>query len=148
MTQNQRHLDSVEDALSEFDAAERAGVFGRTPVSAGDLIHTQIDRAPAGIRRLGLRLVPIAAVLLIALTVWTWMFVGEIADIRRDKAARMAASEPLDAAPISFATCMNGPSAAEIEDACREFDRNGDDMIDLRDFGAFQLAFAAPTPSG
>ena len=146
MADNQRHSDPVESALAELGAAERARLFQRTQVDTGDLVRAELGSPTTGFRRLGIRLVPIAAVLLLALTVWSWMFSQQIQDVRLRKAAVMARLDDSKSTPKSFSECISGPSAMDMADSCRVHDRNGDGRIDLRDFGALQLAYATPNP--
>lgn len=146
MADNQRNSDPVEAALAELETAKRARMFQRTQVDTGDVVRTEIGSPATGFRRLGIRLVPIAAVLLLALTVWTWMFSQQIQDVRRRKAAVLARLNESKSSPKSFSDCISGPSATDMADSCLAHDRNGDGRIDLRDFGALQLAYATPTP--
>ncbi len=139
MDNDRRHLDPIEDGLAELAEAQRAGVFGRTPIDAGQCLLADEPRAPVNVRRLMARLMPVAAVLVLAVTVWTTMFALQLSEIRENKQMLAAGQAKPD---TSFATCMNGPSGDGLSGQCGELDRDTNGQIDLRDFGSYQLAYA------
>jgi len=139
MVDDRQQLDPIEQGLAEFVEAQQAGVFRRTPLDAGQCLLADETRRPVDVRRLMVRLIPVAAVLVLAVTVWTTMFAMQLSEIRENKqqlAARQAEPGP------SFATCMNGPSGDGLPGQCGDLDRDTNGQIDLRDYSAFQLAYA------
>ena len=145
MTTEQNHLDPIEDAIAELNAAERAGVFNRSPIEAHELLAA--DRVPDWARspRALLRLWPVAAVVGLAAVVWSWMFYAEITDLRQRSmllanASRSHAAE--EYAP--FNTCFRGPRGQSVGGDCRPHDLDTDGDVDLADFRNFQLAYADP----
>ena len=139
MHDDRRQLDPIEEGLAEMAQAQRAGVFGRTPVDLAQCLLADEPAAPVNVRGLMIRLMPVAAVLLLAFTVWTTMFAMQLSEIREKKqllAARQVAPD------TSYAACMNGPTGDGLSDQCGQLDRDTNGLIDLRDFGAYQLAYA------
>lgn len=143
MKSEQHDIDPIETALSELDAAERAGVFRRTPVELRDLQHAHVTASDARPQWLTLRLWPVAAAIVLAIGVSSWMFAGELAELRRQ--SRMASTtHPVETggAYVAFNTCFNGPTNDRDNAGCvgQDFDADGD--VDLADFRNYQLAYA------
>ena len=146
MEDDREYLDAVEQTLVELRAAERAGVFQPTPVQAAALIPAGVAGKAVGSRRRAMRLVAVAAVLLLAVTVWTVMFQHELGRLRDQRNSMAAGVAPDNAGSMSFADCMSGPSMTEVPEACLEYDHNRDGFVDLQDYGVLQLASARPAP--
>ncbi len=146
MTNEPRQLDPVEDALVDLDAAAGAGVFRRTPVDGRNLLRPSPLSGWVQKRRVAVRFVSVAAVLALAVGVWGWMFSSELDQLRRNKASLAGAPGVTQPAEKTFTECMDGPSDVALELACQSHDHNDDGRIDLRDYSAVQLAYAAPLP--
>lgn len=146
MANDQEHLEAVEQALVELRAAERAGVFQPTRVVPHALMQAGVPGKATGSRRLSMRLLAVAAVLLLAVTAWTGMFQRELAKLRDQRNPLIVGIGPGEAGSMSFADCMSGPSVTEITDSCLDYDRNSDGVVDLRDYGVLQLASAHVAP--
>ena len=146
MENDREHLDAVEQALVELRAAERAGVFQPTREQASAFMRAGVADKAMGSRRLAMRLLAVAAVLLLAVTVWTGMFRHELGKLRDQRNSMVAGIAPGDVASMSFADCMSGPSVTEVPASCLEYDRNSDGFVDLQDYGVLQLASARAAP--
>ena len=146
MENDREHLDPVEQTLVELRAAERAGVFQPTRVQAPAFTPAGVTGVTMGSRRLATRLLAVAAVLLVAVTVWTVMFQHELGKLRDQRNSTVAGIAPGDAGSMSFTDCMSGPSVTEVPEACLEYDHNSDGFVDLQDFGVLQLTSARALP--
>ncbi len=146
MENDREHLDAVEQTLVELRAAERAGVFQPTRVQSPTFMPARVAGKAMGSRRLVMRLVAVAAVLMLAVTVWTGMFQRELGKLRDQRDSMVAGVAPGDAGSMSFADCMSGPSVTEVPEACLEYDHNSDGFVDLQDYGVLQLASARTAP--
>lgn len=146
MENDREHLDAVEQTLVELRAAERAGVFQSTRVQNPAFTPAGVAGRVMGSRRLVTRLVAVAAVLMLAVTVWTVMFQRELSKLRDQRDSMAAGVAPSDAGSMSFADCMSGPSVTEIPESCLEYDHNSDGFVDLQDYGVLQLASARAAP--
>lgn len=146
MDNDREHLDAVERALIELRAAERAGVFQPTRVQAPALMGAAAARGSKISRRLAMRLLGVAAVLMLAVTVWTAMFQRELGRLRDQRNSMVAGVAPQGAGSMSFADCMSGPSMTQLSKGCLGHDRNGDGSVDLQDYGTLQLASARIVP--
>ena len=123
-------FDGLESASREFGEAERAGVFARTRVDARAVLRQPVSTPtihPIGVRRLG----SIATVQVIAVGVWSWMFVDQIGKLR-ERANSVVAAKP------GILAHLTGPAVASTE-AYDDFDADGD--LDLADYRSFQLQF-------
>ncbi len=140
MADDRKKLDPVEEAMLELDAGERAELFRRTQFDGRRFL---IQPVRSGSRRLVFRLLPAAAVAVIAVGVWSWMFSVELAGLRRGNGVSAGA---LAEAPTegyrSFYDCHGGPTEGFVS-GCRSQDYDADGDVDLADFGAYQLAYAA-----
>lgn len=122
-------FEGLESAIRESGEAERAGVFARTRVDARGLLRRSVSAAtvyPIWVRRLK----SIAAVLVIAAGVWSFMFVDQLGKLRHR--ATPVASVKL--------VSLTGPAVASSQPV-RELDADADGDLDLADYRAFQLQF-------
>lgn len=127
-------FERLESSLRELGEADRAGLFGRTGVDTKSLF---VRPVVARVNRLFVyRVGSIAAVLLVALTVWGFMFVGQVRQLR-DRARIVTSNgthEP-------FYAQLTGPTVAQAGTKNpNDFDGDGD--LDLADIRTFQLRFA------
>jgi hypothetical protein len=125
-------MKDFESLIDDLGAAERAGVFARTPQP---LLGTAVTNAASS----KIFLLPprwaIAATVLIAAGAWTMMFRTKLSDLRdRTRSVQLATAADLQSA---LASCVGGPKGA-LNDYCGrvDFDRDGD--VDLSDFGTYQ----------
>lgn len=137
----QQH-DFIEAALRELDAAEHAAVFRRTAMDASALLGGASARHPATIRWARLRWVPLAAAAMVAVGVWSWMFHGELAGLRK-KAQPVTGGASLTTGERNcdgvFSNCFSGPKPTALA-SCRTFDFDDDGDVDLMDFRSYQIA--------
>jgi hypothetical protein len=130
-------MKDLDSLLSDLEAANRAGVFARTPQAVVQASVTEI--APSRFFVVSPRWA-IAATLLITATVWTMMFRTNLSDVQsRSRIVQSASAVDLQSA---LASCVGGPTSA-LNDFCGrvDFDRDGD--VDLNDFGTYQRDRAA-----
>ena len=146
MGNDREQLDSIELALVELRAAERAGVFNATRSPTTAVMRAGAADRTTGRRRIARRVMAVAAVLLLAVTTWTTMFRSELGKLREQRNAWVDGVSPGESGSMSFAACMSGPSVADIPAGCLNHDRNGDGFVDLQDYGAIQLASARMVP--
>ncbi len=143
MKSEQHDIDPIETALSELDAAKRAGVFRRTPVELRDLQHAHATASDARPQWLTLKLWPVAAAILLAIGVSSWMFAGELAELRRQSRMASTANPAMTGgAYVAFNTCFNGPRTGRDNADCGGQDYDADGDVDLADFRSYQLAYA------
>ena len=129
-------MKDLETLLSDLDAAERAGVFRQTPLA--ELVET--TRARQSRFYLVSPKWAVAAALVMAAGVWTYMFRSNIDDARmKAREVRMAAAMNLQ---TTMVFCTAGPDEA-LGGACGrvDFDRDGD--VDLSDFSKYQREVVA-----
>lgn len=167
MTDDMDKLSALELDLKEHDTLERAGVFAKTRVETGLLISQPIEFTPAVLRLRKQLALTAAAVVVLAVGVWSAMFSMELSDVRieRDRMAQQSLPEseiqpfaqpiaqpvPLRQAPSfqladstttsfqAFHDCLNGPADAQSGHcADQDYDRDGD--IDLADFRTLQIS--------
>ena len=147
MNRNANQLDPVEQALLELHAAERAHVFDRTRVDAAVLARASRQQAVGRPIWLTPRfLAPVAATIVIALGVSSWMFNSHLNELRQ--AARDTSSTILAQAGScegAFFDCLNGPDGAAGSAGCQTYDYDTDGDVDLADFRAYQLACVGPS---
>jgi len=143
MHDDRRDIDPIEQALRELDEAKRSGLFTRTKVTAPMVqpIAPTLFLAMPSARRW---MTAVAAVVVLALGVWTVMFGFQLSELRQrvQLASATGAAAPLQVVR-SFSTCLAGPEGEAADGECREQDRNADGHVDLRDYSAFLLASAA-----
>ncbi len=144
MTNERNELETLEKALLELDAAERASLFQRTSLDTQRLLARSPQPERAAAWRLALRLLPVAAVVAITIGVWSWMFTHEPSALRGPNTVATAPADAYGGSDGSFYECFGGPSEAPAT-GCREYDYDADGDVDLADFGTFQLAFADTT---
>jgi len=143
MTREDHHHEAIESALAELAAAERGGVFRNTPVDAAGLLK-QSQRRPTGGRLSWPRWAAIAAVVALAVGVWSFMFSSQLRQLRnaRNPAAVAQPGHRLaEAASISdaaFVSCFTGPGE-RVATSCVPCDYDADADVDLADFGRHQL---------
>ena len=145
MVNSREQLDPIEEALLELKAADQAELFGRTQI---DSRLPAAQRASCGSRRPVFRLLPVAAAVAMAIGVWTWMFSTELTALRKKSgASRAVVSDSPVEDQGSFFECFSGPTGG-LSPICREqdYDTDRDGDVDLTDFGAYQLAYAALAP--
>ena len=137
-------FDPIEGALEELCAAERAGVFARTCVDTSTLVSAPVRLAG---RRLALRLVPLAAAVVLAVGAGSWMFMAELGTVRhRVDMASTPANTPQDSRTATLAECLAGPREL-MATGCGRLDYDSDGDVDLADVSAYQLAYAGPARS-
>ena len=137
-------FDPIEGSLEELRAAEQAGVFGRTRVDTSTLVSGLV---PLAGRRLALFLVPLAAAVVLAVGVGSWMFMAELGAVRhRVQMAAALANPPQDSRTASLAQCLAGPREL-VEAVCGQHDYDSDGDVDLADVSAYQLAYSGPVRS-
>ncbi len=134
-------VQPMEEALRELAAAEKAGVFQPTRVDAGALLRESAGRAVLRPRVFTLRLVAAAAVILIAVCLWGWVFSpGSGPNGESGKVA----SRPVETQVVTAATlseCVTGPMDFP-KAACTSYDYDADGDVDLVDISSYQLAYA------
>jgi hypothetical protein len=121
MTENSGQLDPVERTLRDLQGAERAGVFRPTRVDARALLQ---EPARTGSTVFLLRRIAVAAVILVAVSVWGW-------GVMRQNTA----------AAVTFSDCVAGPSDTLVS-GCDTYDYDADGDVDLADISSYQLAYA------
>lgn len=126
-------FERLEASLGELAAADRAGVFARTSLDTAAMFAR-----PVAARRILLyRVGSIAAVLLVAVTVWSVMFVGQVRRVQNQ--SLMVTVRGTDGRP--FYAELTGPAMAIASNRSpNDFDGDGD--LDLADLRTFQLQFS------
>ncbi len=140
---NEKQLDPIEASLRELGLAEEAGLFQPTRVDAGRCVRVSREEVARGRRTARLWLSAVAATIVLALGVWTWLFSVEISAVR-DRAmlaGREAVTSPADCRDRSILACVTGPSQLALAGcAAHDYDTDGD--VDMADFRTYQLACA------
>lgn len=138
MLNDDAHFERLESALGELDEAERAGVFASTQVDVRELLCTERAK-PALYTLWDHRWASIAAVLLVAVTVWGLMFAGQLRQIRSrgipTGAVILASASPCNG---TFSGCVTGPTRTPAS-PCGGFDYDRDGDVDLFDIRTYQL---------
>ncbi|MFQ5463194.1 MAG: hypothetical protein ACE5E5_11285 [Phycisphaerae bacterium] len=146
-------LDGVERIMLDVASAERAGVFRDTSVSPQSLQVTTPPVSAPPVQLFGLSrrqaamwLTPIAAAVVLAVGLGGYMFRIELDAIRQRRDAIIAQSTAPAAGPASdcdgdFLRCCYGKSVTGLASRCAAYDRNGDGMIDLFDYQAYQIDY-------
>jgi hypothetical protein len=129
-------MKDFESLIGDLEAAERAGVFGRTP-------QPIIPSAVTNESRSNFFLVSprwaIAAALVMAAGVWTMMFRTNLSDLQnRPRMVQLARAIELQSA---LASCVGGPNGT-LDRLCAPVDFDGDGDADLRDIGLYQRNLA------
>ncbi|MGB2985611.1 MAG: hypothetical protein WBE26_06980, partial [Phycisphaerae bacterium] len=101
MASNPRQLDWIEEALLELDAADKAQLFRRTRLDTHRLVTQPAPAAPGGIRRVALRLLPVAAAVAVAIGLWGW---------RSGVGPEGPASDAIVASHVTIQECFGGPT--------------------------------------
>ena len=148
MSNDREHLDPIERALLELQAAEEANLFSRTGLDAGALLRA--GAAPVGyaVGRTLLRWLSAAAVLGIAVGIWGLIFTTDHGpNLDADGIAHTVVLPGGDLAPCDggFFGCFSGPRNDPAPSGrCRTHDYDSDGDVDLADYGAYQLAYVDP----
>lgn len=141
MTTEHRQLDPVEEALLQLDAAEEAGLFRRSRVDTKRLLIRSAASKPGWF---GARLAAAAAVVVLAVGAWSWMYHARMAELSQRVGVTDVVAEAPVASPGEFYKCFDGPTGA-LRASCRDHDYDADGDVDLADFSAYQLAYAGMT---
>jgi len=140
VTDHHDPLDPIETALAEFGEAERAGVFGRTPLPGREAWEDKPTTIKFPLRTL--RRLAIAATIALAVGVWSWTYSTRQSSLpmqpHKATSLQFADSGTIQA---SIARCISGPTGS-VDAACGGVDFDGDGDVDLADFSSFQASFA------
>lgn len=136
-------LDPIEEALRELEQAEQARLFQPTRVDANQLVTASQDEGRVSRRVVRFWWSAVAAAVLLATGVSTWLFQAELSAVRDRSmlASREVATIPGDCSDWSILGCVTGPSQLASA-ACGAHDYDTDGDVDLADFRAYQLACA------
>ena len=141
MANERGQLAPVEERLLDLGTADNGGAFRRTRVDARTPLAQEHAVGSSGVRRVALRLLPVAAALAMAGGVWGWMFNNQLNEVRERKLAAANQTTTVRVGAADFSSCLSGPSHGVLAYDCREHDYDGDGDVDLADFSAYQLAF-------
>lgn len=144
---NQRQLDPIEEALRELGLAEQARLFQPTRVDANQWVRASQDEGPRSRRVVRFWWSAVAAAVVLAAGVSTWLFQSELSAVRDRSmlATREVVTIPADCNDWSILGCVTGPSQlASAACVAHDYDTDGD--VDLADFRAYQLACASHLP--
>ena len=143
MTDELRQLDGVEEALLNLDAAEKAGLFRRTHIDTSELVAGPPPVNRPWLSRLAPRLLPVAAVLAMAVGVWTWMSgIEPNSTTHPQTTITSLALAGFHSCYGSFHGCLSGPKdGVPAECLAHDYDSDGD--VDLADFRAYQVTCAS-----
>ncbi|MEK7710305.1 MAG: hypothetical protein AAB341_00280 [Planctomycetota bacterium] len=140
VTNHHEPLDSIEASLTELVDAERAGVFGQTPLPEREAWKDEPATVLFPLRTV--RRLAIAAVIALAVGVWSLMFQKNLSSLRdRSRMAGTVRVADLGTIQASIAHCLGGPSGS-IDPTCGGVDFDGDGDVDLADFRSFQVSYA------
>ena len=140
---NQRQLDPIEEALRELGLAEQAGLFQPTRVDANQWLQASQDEGPYSRRVARFWWSAVAAAVVLAAGVSTWLFQAELSAVRDRSmlASREAVTIPGDCRDRTILGCVTGPSQlASAACVAHDYDTDGD--VDLADFRTYELACA------
>lgn len=137
MLNDQFQPDQFESALRRVEAAEKADVFGRSPVDADALLRSASSMAPMSFTHRMMRIVPFAAAAMLVVGVWGTMWNTQLGKLRSQKLAMVESD-----CDGSFLKCFQGPSQQNAICGTYDYDRDGD--IDLADFGTYQMSCDGP----
>ena len=143
-TGNLDQLDPIERALWTLDDAEHSGLFQRTSVSADELMRTSGDMGLFGLPKWSLRLVPLAASVLLAVGLGGWMFKRELSRVRdaRGDASTIVVAAVSQSNWSAFHKSFTGPKGAQTA-VVDDHDLDADGDVDIADFSKYQLALAS-----
>lgn len=147
---SERHMNTnrnnIEIALEDLAAADRAGVFRRTPMPSNVLFSPK--NGFGGYHVIAHRLrYAIAASLLLAVAVWGWMFSSTLSSLKNAAGPhqQLAANDSGRHDDV-IAHCLLGPLGSK-SDPCWNYDYDQDGDVDLADFSKHQVASASkPSP--
>lgn len=143
VTDHHEPLDSIESSLAELDDAERAGLFGRTPLPRRAAWTAEPATTPFPFRTM--RRLAIAAVIALAVGMWSFMFQKNLSSLREHShmATTVRVADP-GTIQASIAQCLGGPGGS-VDPACGGVDFDGDGDVDLSDISAFQRSVTVAT---
>ncbi len=145
MSNDPTQLEAIEGALIELDAAEKAGVFGRTRVSAKALLLGRASTSPRYPRWLASRTVlPVAAAVAMAIGVSSWMFTSQLNVPGNGGAGDHIVVVDAGRCSGDFFGCLTGPGSLGSS-GCQTYDYDSDGDVDLADYGSHQRACAGPS---
>ena len=145
MSNDPTQLDAIEKALLELDAAEKAGVFGRTSVDARALLSREASAGPSHPRWLTSRLaMPAAAAVAMAIGVSSWMFTSQLNAPGNGGFGSHVVVADAGRCAGGFFGCLTGPGSSGST-GCQGYDYDSDGDVDLADYGAHQRACAGPS---
>ncbi len=132
-------MRDFESLMSDLAAAERAGVFAKTPQP---FISSSVTKSETAKFFWISPKWAIAAALVMAAGVWTTMFTTKLSDLHnRARTAQIIRAIDLQSA---LASCVGGPSGT-LNQACGQVDFDGDGDVDLRDVSSNQLGLTGTT---
>ena len=136
-------LDPIERALLTLDDAEHAGLFRRTSVSADELLRASGGMGTSGLPKWALRLVPLAASVLLAVGLGGWMFQRELARVRdaQGDASTIVVAAVSQSDWSAFHKSFTGPKGTRTA-VVGDHDLDADGDVDIADFSKYQLALA------
>ena len=142
MKNSHKKLDSIEAALLELDAAERAGLFEPTRLDSGMLLTADVGGRDTGHGRRTLRWLSIASAAAVVLFVWGSMFSAQLDSLRKsDRVADASLVDANSGCDGSFVHCFSGPTQLVLA-GCVSHDYDADGDVDLADFSTFQRGCA------
>ena len=138
MSQDKYSPDHIEKLLAEVQAAEQAGVFGRTPVSPSVLVAPEGQWTKRRRRwTIGLEIAACAAMIIGVAGLWSFgNGSGSPSGLGRNLLKEMVEAPCADAA--LFVRCVEGGNGSDCQ--CLDSDDDGD--VDLADFGSYQRKFS------
>ena len=133
-----KNVIEIEKSLVELQLAHAAGVFRTTDVERAwfsELPPASRNARMPWVLRVG---VAVAAMLVVATGVGSWMFSRELSNLRgRATTSVMAKVGDSGGCDWRIMSCMGGPSTVLPYD-CRDLDYDHDGDIDLADLGVHQ----------
>lgn len=125
-------MKDIESLIDELGAAERAGVFSRTPQPVmASPVTTFLKSSFFFVSPKW----ALAAAVVMAAGVWTLMFQTKLSDLQ-DSSRLMQMAKAVDL-QSALASCVGGPSGS-LDHYCGKVDFDGDGDVDLSDFGTYQ----------
>ena len=148
MADRQRQPNEIERLIGQVRDLEQAGVFERTPVDVASLVQGDQPEKPRRLtHRLFVGLQVAAGLALVVGLVGVWRAgVSATAPPAGDSSSGAdlvgVVTGGGDGQVRVLAHCFTGPSGGPLGDECRCVDFDGDQDVDLADYGAFQVAYA------
>jgi len=134
MIDDPRHLDPIEEMLSELGDAEQAGVFRRTFVDAGSLVRERPDQALS--QRLShhkLIWMPAAACIALVVCIGTLVHKAGFGPDGHSQIMGSLSSANMVSPLAGFYDCITGPGGA-VDNGCVAYDYDSDGDVDLADY--------------